>query len=354
MADQEFDRQWEIARRIANYEVGGYFKPFITGGAAIDTYLKRKCKDFDVYMPNAVWEDNFILSSFLKAIGLDEGHDTEHPTTVLTNSEEYGECTLRNVIKGTLLGEPVHIEIITWTPSDPTASEFWNDTEVLKHIVTKGRTDTGFMVQVLSCFSVSTSMFGFSGTTCNNLVLNAPDRMISSVGNTLCNLEVYDISSSLMEKSLSKYHQYFREGPRFYTPSQKDEASERRSRTIGSVRRSYIKLGNDLVEIKSYPDTYQDGRLAIGEPEVNSRRDTAVSADITTWDLPSVRTGDQTIGGSLRPRPWYWNGPFRTAQELQPTREQAEVRIEEVRQTPDIVPPPPPQPARTMAETLRR
>lgn len=335
MTNEQFSRQWEIARRICNYKIQGLLKPTIAGGAAIDTYLKRECKDFDVYFPECLLEP-FDVDHFCVELGISSG-SLEAGAVVTNTSQEYGECTLRYVIKGELLGAPVHIEIITWKPREGSCYE---DTDYIRDFINGNYTQLDMCTAITGTFSVNTSMAYFLGTSDNEIVLQVPCAIVGYLS-PLYGVEVYDLTSKLMDKSLVKYDQYCGQAPAFYDDEGK--ALRAKSITLHSTKNSLTKLNNSLVRIAAYPYDYTEGSLEQAEPKPYDRRDTPVSADLTTWNLSGVRTGDITgasVSGS-RPRNWADQGGI--AQELQPIRVEAPRHPQEVWSELGL-PPAPPQP----------
>ena len=315
MSKEEFSRQWEIARRICNYKVAGAFKPTVTGGAAIDTYLKRKCKDFDTYIPESL-VPHFDVQDFCTKLGI-VSSSSESQVQILNSTKEYGECTLQYVIKGELLGAPVHIEIISWKPTNERQRELYSSAYI-REFYNSNLTDDAFVRAVTSTFSVNTAMLSFYGTTCNNLVLNVPHRMISGVAG-ISNVVVYDLTSKLMDKSLEKYDKYAASPPIFYEPALEGLARSEKAALLSSLF-SYTNLNGALIRIRSYPLTYNDGVLEHEVQESYRRTDKAVSLDLTTWGVSGVRERDTDRAGGSRPLPSYWARPVRTPPELQPAR----------------------------------
>lgn len=315
MSKEEFSRQWEIARRICNYKVAGVLKPTVTGGAAIDTYLKRKCKDFDTYIPESL-VPHFDVQDFCTKIGI-ETRSSESQVQILNSTKEYGECTLQYVIKGELLGAPVHIEIISWKPANERQRELYSSAYI-REFYNSNLTDDAFVRAVTSTFSVNTSMLSFYGTTCNNLVLNVPHRMVSGVAG-ISNVVVYDLTSKLMDKSLEKYDKYAASPPFFYEPALEGLARSEKAALLSSLF-SYTNLNGAFIRIRSYPLAYNDGVLEHEVQESYRRTDKAVSLDLTTWGVSDMREGNPTRAGGLRPLPPNWARQVRTPQELQPAR----------------------------------
>ena len=338
MSNEEFSRQWEIARRICNYKVAGVFKPTVTGGTAIDTYLGRKCKDFDTYIPESL-VPHFDVQDFCTKLGIQSG-SSESQVQVLNSTKEYGECTLQYVIKGELLGAPVHIEIISWRPANELQREQFSY-DFICEFYSSNLTDDDFVRSVTSTFSVSTSMFAFYGSTCDNLVLNIPRRMMTDVAG-ISRVVVFDLTSKLMDKSLEKYDKYAANPPLFYEPGSEGKAISEKSRLL-SVQFSFVKLNNSLVRIRAYPSEYLDGALEHEVQESYRRTDKAVSLDLTTWGVSDMRERDTAGASSVRSRPWDGTSASRVAQELQSAGVEGTWVAAEVRGNPNIVPPTPPQ-----------
>lgn len=336
MTNEQFSRQWEIARRICNYKIQGLLKPTITGGAAIDTYLKRECKDFDVYFPECLLQ-GFDADHFCNELEINSGSLGSH-ADITNTSQEYGECTLRYVIKGVLLDAPVHIEIITWKPREGSC---YNDTDYIGAFISGNYTQTDMCTAITGTFSVNTSMAYFLGTSDNELVLQVPCT-IMGYNSPLRSVEVYDLTSKLMDKSLVKYDQYCRQTPAFYDDEEK--ALRAKSLTLHSTKHSYTKLNNSLVRISSYPYDYVEGSLEQAEPKPYDRRDTPVSTDITTWNMSRVRERDTAGTSVFGSRPQGWVSESRVTQELQSIRVQASRVNQEVRFDPTFIWPAPAQP----------
>ena len=324
MTSEQFSRQWEIARRICNYKIHNLLKPTIAGGAAIDTYLKRECKDFDVYFPECLLE-HFDVSNFCTAIGLSATSEVDSGAEVINTSKEYGECTLRYIIKDELLGAPVHIEIITWKPA--TDSTWLQDIDSIKSFIANSYTPDDLGTQIISTFSVNTSMSYFLGTYDGKLVLQVPNGLIGFTS-PLRRVEVYDLTSALMDKSLVKYDQYCGSRPFFFDDEEK--AMRSKSMIRDSTKQSFTKLGDSLLRIASFPYDYKEGSLEQEEPAPFDRRDPSVSTDITTWNLSGVREGNTTGASVPRPRPLDWVDTVRAPQELQPARVEAPQPTQEI------------------------
>ena len=332
MTSEQFSRQWEIARRICNYKIHNLLKPTIAGGAAIDTYLRRECKDFDVYFPECLLE-HFNVNGFFISIGIAKSSDVVPGTEIINTSQSYGECTLRYIIKGVLLGAPVHIEIITWKPGH--ASSWLQDTDSIKSFIDNSYTPDDLGTQITGTFSVNTSMAYFLGTYDEKLVLQIPNGLIGFM-NPLRRVEVYDLTSPLMDKSLTKYDQYCGSRPCFFDDEEK--ALRSKSMIIHSTKQSFTKLGDSLLRIASFPYDYKEGSLEQEEPAPFDRRDPPVSTDITTWNVSGMREGNTSRTSVPRPRPLDWARTVRAPQELQPVRVQDTQSVETVWHNPDFGP----------------
>ena len=306
---ERWDWQWEAVSKIVNYQVGNH-RLLVAGSGPLDMLLGRNFKDIDVFLPEEELP-NFNLAQFISDMGM--GPTEEPCLEVVSFSNDYGKGTLRYDIRGSMLGQPVWIQIISFKAEG-------EDISLVGDASHPSTNSYYFARRVLQSFPIST-LFNYAiGDGDGNCIINTctTDSYNGKLG--LTSMYVFDASSTAFTKTVTKYEQY---SPHFCIVNKEAKAGVRSpTHIVNRGLDSYIKYRDGIIKIASYRPHTIEG-ISLEREEIIRKRDTRNPLEETGERMSDMFTSHISGTGSIRPRPWGGLSPGGAAQELQWTRVEA-------------------------------